>query len=410
MKTHPSVVGIDLGSSYTKLAFRKAMHVSSKAVHEQARMVPVGGAVLIPSLVVDTKDDKTPWICGNKAYKLKPKSHWQVHDGWKQALFRAQANEQRLQAKRVAVVYLQYLRVCLEQANILKTQHVVTRVALPALEAVDHALEALREAFVEVVWRGSVEFVQEPAANVVGTLSGGRNVLTRFGTPNLGSMIGPHGDAGPCFPDLFNMINAWVLQKAGPETTNIVVVDVGGFTLDIAQMKVDKKLLAYEGKLSDACRTVSYDLGVSGLLDANGIQALARQKGVELHALEHETRALLRANVYNGVPYVITKGATHIAFGKTKDDKALITAACDGFSEAICKKLSGELCENAIVVLTGGGSAIRRVEAAVRTHVEAVGGRCLLARGDVSSAVNADADDELLGRCATALGGASILL
>lgn len=409
MTVHPPAIGIDLGSSYTKLSLRKAMRASTRAVEAQACMLPANGAVLISSLVIDTKSDKAPWICGHKAYKLKPKPHWQVYDGWKQELFRAQGGEQRHQAKRIAVVYLQYLKACLEQTEALYAPSLVTRVAVPALNKVDQAIESLREAFSEVSWLGSIEFVKEPVANVVGTLSGGRNVLTTFGTPNLGAMIGPYGGVGPCFPELYRLLNAYVLQKAGSPSIQMVVVDVGGFTLDVAQVKVDKQLMTAEGLFGDACHTVSYDLGVSGLLDDKGIRALAAQKSVDLHALEYETQVLLRENLYNGAPYVITKGTTNIAFGLTKGDKALIGEACDVFSAALCEKLPGAVCEKALVVLTGGGSAIKRVEAAVRKHVEALGGRYLLARGSMSAAINANAEDDMLGRCATALGGSSIL-
>ena len=77
-------LSIDLGASYTKVAYRPACLPSTAGtVLAEAKVLMVDNSPLIPSLAIRTRDAAQPWIFGRRAAAINPNHEMQVFPNWK---------------------------------------------------------------------------------------------------------------------------------------------------------------------------------------------------------------------------------------------------------------------------------------------------------------------------------------
>jgi hypothetical protein len=68
-------VSIDLGASYTKVAYRRAINADQIGVFkEAAKILVIDESPLIPSLAIRTRDPQRPWFFGREAALMNPGS------------------------------------------------------------------------------------------------------------------------------------------------------------------------------------------------------------------------------------------------------------------------------------------------------------------------------------------------
>src|SRR5437870_4832721 len=106
-----ATVSIDLGASYTKVAFRSACAAGvGQPYKEDATLLMVGASPLIPSLAVRTKRPAQPWIFGQEAANIRPGKDMEVFPNWKADLFRPENDKKSAAAVIVAYHFFGWLR------------------------------------------------------------------------------------------------------------------------------------------------------------------------------------------------------------------------------------------------------------------------------------------------------------
>src|SRR5260370_23698833 len=118
-----ATLSIDLGASYTKVAYRGACAPKQVGTFEEgARILVLDNSPLIPSLAVRTHNDSKPWVFGREAANLNPDPGMEVFQNWKADLFRPRNDKVSATAVIVAFKFFEWLRSRLEAARVnLKT-------------------------------------------------------------------------------------------------------------------------------------------------------------------------------------------------------------------------------------------------------------------------------------------------
>lgn len=135
-----ATLSIDLGASYTKVAYRPAcIPERTGTLQEEANVLMIDNSPLIPSLAIRTRDANQPWNFGRRAAGMNPNQEMQVFQNWKADLFRPQNDKDSITAAIIAHRFFDWLRVKLEQIkpvgiDVTKCQ---TRIAMPAFTTFD---------------------------------------------------------------------------------------------------------------------------------------------------------------------------------------------------------------------------------------------------------------------------------
>lgn len=411
-----ATLSIDLGASYTKVAYRKNCVPSKKgSAVENARLLLVDGSPLIPSLAIQTRSRSKPWVFGSAAANLKPDATMKVFQNWKAHLFRPQNDRNSAAAVIVAEHFFGWLKAKLEDAhvNLARAQ---TRIAMPAFRSFEEKALVVALCMEMNGWESPLILkATEPHANAVGLFSEGRNVVTR--TPyddlllNYGKMFGPE--------------NEWV-QTARCHTlygdrSNLVtamIVDIGAFTTDLAAMTFDIALPGDE--IGDGLQRIeqeSHALGVINDLDRPLFAALAEAHGIDWSTVSFQEAELIKRSIYNNNNYsLLTKSSGIVEVGQGKD-RHIIEHFLGAFIDAVWLKAFQfvQRTNPSIVYFTGGGIMIAPVakglERRLRDNRLRLG---IVPRGDGSIGAEQwrhwKESGEGMHRLATALGGASVVL
>src|SRR6266542_2900761 len=112
-----ATLSIDLGASYTKVAYRPAcLHENSGTIPQEAKVVMIDNSPLIPSLAIRAYSGNQ-WYFGRQAAGLKPNRDMPVFQNWKADLFRPKNDKDSVTAAIIAHKFFDWLRVKLEQVN-----------------------------------------------------------------------------------------------------------------------------------------------------------------------------------------------------------------------------------------------------------------------------------------------------
>ena len=136
-------LSIDLGASYTKIAYRRAQAPKDIGTCvEEARVLMIDDSPLIPSLAVRTRNARQPWVFGREAANLNPSTSMEVFQNWKADLFRQDNDKVSASAILVAGEFFKWLKSKLEDARV-NLKNCQTRVAMPAFDTFDQNAELL---------------------------------------------------------------------------------------------------------------------------------------------------------------------------------------------------------------------------------------------------------------------------
>lgn len=410
-----ATVSIDLGASYTKVAFRKSCVPSARSMTENARILIVDGSPLIPSMAIQTNNKRKPWVFGWEAAKLKPDASMRVFQNWKANLFRPQNDTESVAAVMVAERYLGWLREKLEESGVDLTM-TQTRIAMPAFKSFDEKARVVALCMEMNGWESPLILkATEPHANTVGLFSRGRNVVSRTRQGelllNYGKMFG-HDNV------LVQTARGHTLFGARRNLVTAMIVDIGAFTTDLAAITFD--IAMPDDDLGDGLQRIeeeSHALGVINDLDRPLFKALAEQKGFDWAEVSFEEAEMVKRSVYNAETYtLLTRSGGMVELGEAKD-RQLLDRFLEDFVDSIWGKVSPFIDrENpSELYLTGGGALIPPIVASLEKRLRhrrvRIGN---VDRGGISIG-NASwrpwgETGEGLHRLATALGGACVVL
>ncbi|MGH7840435.1 MAG: hypothetical protein ACREQT_02820, partial [Candidatus Binataceae bacterium] len=301
MKT--PTINIDLGASYTKVAYRGALerHGRQQFASADAEVAIIEGTATIPSVMIQTGDRRRPWVAGSDAANMTPGPKMKVFANWKSALYSNEFDAKKVQLVRVAGEFFAWLLEGITKLGV-DCENCRVRVTIPALRRIEENKDALVQCIRLSGWPEDVEVVLEPRANLIGVLSAGRNVVSATGLisyqPTFG-VLGPRD-----FPYVFNEIRRYALGNRRKRDMQISVVDFGSFTLDIAKQKLDLKVVDHDAFPLQDVSADSWEVGVIGEIDCC-LDELFGAHGIDGRSLSFIVKESAKAALYSGVVYAI---------------------------------------------------------------------------------------------------------
>jgi hypothetical protein len=379
-----SILSIDLGASYTKLAWRPSWGVGD-VFNAPSRSVEIDGEFHIPSIAVDLGEGRDR-LFGTEAAGVNLGANGRTYRDWKSVLFDASPDPNALaEAKEIAEGFLRWIREKLaahQSGYQLATAKL--RICIPALKESAQGTDRLREAAKAAGWTNSMEVVAEPRANLIGLASSGKNVARIAG-----------GSLNLRWDEMFSSLFVQAMQvpnqrRITPVPVHFAVIDIGAFTTDIAVCPIDG---TGNVKINEGIQR-SFKLGVSEI-DGELANAIAKRGAARDQMKEVEFK-IAKEIIYSGRSYdtVIGKMSVRLDHGSTDTHLAR-------FAEQVV-----EICKECIsgrpwYILTGGGFAIPLIRDRVKAALNELG-----MRSAQDSYFNDS--DRLDLRLATALGGASL--
>jgi hypothetical protein len=167
-----------------------------------------------------------------EAAKLTPSGQMEVFQNWKSDLFQGETEKAFADSTAVAIKFFEWLKVRLEEAGI-NLRKCETRVAMPAFENLGEKAGLIARCMDHAGWDDPslILKVTEPHANTIGLFTRGRNAGGRD----------PFGEVLLNYSKMFGQDHEYI-QRARNATlfdsqereVKVMVVDIGGFTTDIA--------------------------------------------------------------------------------------------------------------------------------------------------------------------------------
>lgn len=385
-----SVLSIDLGSAYTKLAIRRDWHDESELLRDLPLATP-DVDFCIPSVVtrVETAGG-TEWLTGADAASRPPGDGITLYRYWKARLFADHPEEQAEHDslgksgeghdlddyEEVAIQFFRGLKASLQREPFrLDLGTTAVRVCVPKLQR-SHGAE---ERIADILERAGVRpargraTVYEPESNATGVLTRGRNA-TWF-PPRVSFMPSP-GRA----LQLRDMLEPEGLLEAFRRVSGsfgVLVIDIGGFTTDFGYVKFDTSFSSEDWQRPEIVQS-SYELGIRELDHA--IYGLLRPEAQEaVEALSSSEWDAHKARLYRGETVTLSRpGGAPVVLGGAEDAEKLaaalaefalrVTRARDRFGEEFVR---GPI--NALT-LTGGGAMIPPIREALTRALSGEGG------------------------------------
>ena len=409
-------LSIDLGASYTKIAYRPACTPKETGtVRCEAKVVMVDGSPMIPSFAVYTRNPAKPWIFGREAAGMKPNKEMQVFQNWKADLFRPHNDRNTAAASIIANRFFEWLRSKLEDSgiNVRKCQ---TRVAMPAFETFDQNAFLIARCLDLSGWNDPTLIlkVREPHANVLGLLSLGKNIVMKgentAPTPNYGKMFGHENP-------YIQAARGFTLYGSHGNLLTVMAVDIGAFTTDLAQMTFDFT------EPADGLRAIkqkSFQLGVIDQLDRPFFRELELRHGFSWTGHTFFEQEECKTKLYQGEGYPLqtfVKGAPKILELGTPEDIKAVAQTAGRLATSIWSEVAAFSANEkpSIVFLTGGGNLIKPISEMLRSEFAKIGVKVIRVN-DAETASGSGTQvpwnetGESLQRLATTIGGASVIL
>ena len=416
-------VSIDLGASYTKVAYRGPLSRSGgmKFATCDTAAVVVEGAATIPSVVVYSGDRRRPWVIGADAAKLTPGAGMKVFENWKSALYSSAFDAGKVKLVTVAGEFFKWLHQGLVAVGLDAQDSWRVRVTIPALQRIEDQKDALIECMSLSGWPDDIEVVQEPVANMIGVLSGGRNVVSAHGKISYKPTFGEsHSDGLAQLNYVFGEMRRHALGHRKERYMRLCVVDFGSFTLDFASLELDLNVIDYDAFPVASLSPESWEIGVIEHIDSPCFSELFRRNGIDSRQLSFGVKESAKRAIYAGQPYALAYAGGRATLCGSEEDRRIVEGAIRQYCRDGWSRIES-LCQDAeVVVLTGGGASISGIRQyfsnnLVRLGVSSVVDFADEDRGEDARGIKDGLQDwgvvgDGLGRLATGLGGASIAL
>ncbi|MBW3629010.1 MAG: hypothetical protein KY464_06895 [Gemmatimonadetes bacterium] len=382
-----TVLSIDLGSAYTKLAIRRDWHDESQLLRELPLATPEVD-FCVPSVVTRVETGRaTQWLTGAAAATQPPADGVTIYRYWKARLFSEHPEEQASHDslgppgeghdlddyEEVAVAFFRGLKRSLEREPFaLDLANTSVRVCIPKLETY-HGAEAR---IIHILERAGVRpargraTVYEPESNACGVLTRGRNA-TWF-PPRVSFMPSP-GRA----LQLRDMLEPEGLLEAFRRVSGsfgVLVIDIGGFTTDFGYVKFDTSFSSDDWQRPEIVQS-SYELGIREL-DHAIYESLGPEAREAVEALSSSEWDAHKARLYRGETVALTRpGGASVPLGKGRGAES-IAAAIAAFAQRVTRardQFREDYVRGPInaQTLTGGGAMIPRIRQALARALSA---------------------------------------
>ncbi len=329
------IVSIDLGASYTKVAYRPSCLPRGTGRQERlAKVLVLDGSALIPTLAISTGNKKLPWVFGRAAAGMTPTADMEVFLNWKANLFRSTNDKESAEAVTVAGKFFGWMREQLEATGTDMARAEV-RVAMPAFENMESKALLIARCMELNGWNSAkILKVTEPHANTIGLFSSGRNWVTRNPAGQLQLQY------NKMFGQNFYMQvarEAVLFGMRNPIITTLMV-DIGAFTTDIAALTFDTRS-EHDG-LADI-KAASYPLGVINELDRPLFAALGARHGFTWSEISFRESELVKLAAYGGGTHslLLSNPSRVVAVGGAADND-LVIAHTAAFADQVWQKVS----------------------------------------------------------------------
>lgn len=383
---YPRVVSIDLGSAYTKIAFRDGWNAQSVLMHD----LPLATKELtfcVPSVVVKvTRGTQEKWLIGAAAASQLPGEGITIYRNWKASLFRegpVAANAQtgsdlsETESVQVAIEFFSSLRAAIGERRLERDLSTLpVRICIPKFGNFVVAEQRVGEILRQAGWTPAEQrlAMAEPEANALGIMSRGSN-KTWLPKPMDFQPL-----PGRC-PNLPAMLQAPGLLQALHSMTGyygVLVIDIGAFTTDFGFVRFDASF-ADDSLNRPAITQQSYPVGIRNLDRA----VFSRLSTEVQHAIrEHASTAdweSLKPALYKGEEVAIRNPRGGVLYlGKNREGK-MVKDTVIAFAERIWE-LRSRFCEAMVngqihaQTLTGGGSMIPTVRNTLTSRVKVANG------------------------------------
>lgn len=385
-----TLLSIDLGSAYTKLAIRRDWHDESALLRDLPHSAP-DVDFCIPSVVARIDGGGgTRWLTGSAAAALPPGDGVTIFRYWKARLFSDHPEEQASHDSlgrpgeghdlddydEVATQFFSGLRRSLSEAPFgLDLARTGVRVCVPKLEH-DGGAEARVAAILERAGVRPAEgraTVFEPESNAVGVLTRGRNA-TWF-PPRVSFMPSPGRQL-----QLREMLEPEGLLEAFRRvsgTFGVLVIDIGGFTTDFGYVEFDTSFRTEDWQRPTIVQH-SYELGIREL-DHAFFQLLRPEAQEAVEALSSSEWDAEKARLYRGEVITLARpDGARVQIG-TGDDAERLAAATQDFAARVTRARD-DFVERFVrgpinaQTLTGGGAMIPPIREVLARALSAAAG------------------------------------
>jgi hypothetical protein len=415
---YAATLSIDLGASYTKVSYRPKLPQGDRLQSEAvAKILVLDGSPMIPSLAIYTGRTDRPWVFGREAALLTTTGGMSRFINWKSNFFHEGNDEHSVEATIIAVHFFGWLRERLAGSD-ANPENCETRVAIPAFEGKETKAQMLAKCMELSGWKSlKILMATEPHANTIGIYTSGKNVVRIFQEnnevlPNYGLMFGQN----EYIQAARNMIqfNAIPILK-------ILIVDIGAFTTDFALLTFDTR--AEDDGLQHIDQR-SHALGVINQLDREVFSKLEARYGFDWSTNTFDVAEKQKKKLYAGerVPILLTGFAGDIG---DEEDQLLVKIHGASFAGQIWAEMESLLQREKPrkIYLTGGGALIDPVIQVLQKKLTDAHCNHAVLKADASVLPTTDLtgepivewtplqdSKESLGRLATAIGGASVIM
>lgn len=373
------ILGVDLGSAYTKLAIRRDWDDESQLLHVPS-LASNDATFCIPSVVARVhRGSGERWLVGRDASVQLRGPGVDLYENWKAGLLGSSWMVKGEQCRAVAVQFFRGLRDHLGHTtpNVLDLpiRLCVPRLTTPRAHAGQQLqklmLEVLREAEWPIAERRRT--VYEPEANAVGVLTGGKNVtwLPRY------IDFQPGGRSVRLDKMLDNKLLAAFRDWEKGATYGALVVDIGAFTTDFGYVVFDARQWSDEWNKPRIIQE-SVELGVQDL-DNRVKKALTPDCRAAVASASVAEWDQQKAELYSGRPVAFRRPRGRVVVGQGAEGER-ITREVNGFAERVVKATWNFLGRHSTkqvhaAILTGGGALIPGVRRALEKALGAAGVR-----------------------------------
>ncbi len=442
MSFNEQTISIDFGNSYCKVGLRREGNADSQLLRDASFSFDEGN-FCIPTIVGQRISDGI-FRYGTEVLE-EGADDIRVYRNWKPLFFedsehasqdslRSALLEDGHDVDDLALGYFTWLRrqiepICRQNHELEDLEKLPVRITLPAFGNVALARERLGELLSESGWKLCTieQAIPEPVANAIGAFAQGRNAVWRPERMQHGRPMPLNGnDLMPHYGTMFEnspFLEAFrsnALDEIDDPLHWVLVVDLGGYTLDFAMLGFDLEDLSQTFG-DDALRTdpprfarISYPLGVMDL-DQMVHDALPEDQQEAMRSMNEDVdqrrlETFHRLCYSNFRPFRVGK----VEIGRGENIER-VKGAVDGFSEKIRILVQKFMDTHQFprvdqLVLTGGGSNIPAVRKVLIDQLEP--GHC---HGAINREAEGVMEDELytelghdLVRGATATGGTSV--
>jgi hypothetical protein len=418
MNEYAATLSIDLGASYTKVSYRSKLPQGDGLQSEAtAKILVMDGTPLIPSLAIYTGRTDKPWVFGHDAAVQPMTGGMTRFINWKSNFFREGNDEHSVEASIIAVHFFGWLRERLASSD-ANPENCETRVAIPAFPGKEKKAQMLAKCMELSGWKSiKILMATEPHANTIGIYTSGKNVIrvvqgNNEALPHYGLMFGQN--------EYIQAARNMIQFNANP-ILKILIVDIGAFTTDFALLTFDTR--AEDDGLQHIDQ-ISHALGVINQLDREVFSKLEARYGFDWSTNTFDDAEKQKKKLYAGekVPILLSGFAGDIG---DEEDQQSVKSLAAAFAGQIWAQME-ELLQREKprkIYLTGGGALIDPVIRVLQQKLSDA--QCnhvvLKADADVLPPIDLTGEPmvewtslqdskESLGRLATAIGGASVIM